>query len=281
MKSQYQYHSAISSKFNINLSKILVSFLAVTSLACSGGNSSLTDENDIPSGGGTGGNGGYSISVVSSGLNLTEGGSGSPSVVLSAPMQDAFSVSWKITDSNGNEASSDFNPSSGTLSFNAFQIVGSISVVSVDDADIEGSESFQIELSNPTLSVTVPAANTASFDMEDNDVANFRPVANAVVGTAFDEDTSSTITLDYTDNENDLATACAVSNLTGVSESTSCSCDGAGVCTVGITGTADFNGTATFDYTVTAVGGESLPASVNVDLNPIDDAPRDYSYHTQ
>ena len=66
------------------------------------------------------------------------------------------------------------------------------------------------------------------------------------------EDTESIITLSYTDADGDKATSCSVTNLSNITITSACSCDGAGVCTVGTTGTLNFNGAASFDYSVTA-----------------------------
>jgi hypothetical protein len=89
-----------------------------------------------------------------------------------------------------------------------------------------------------TLNVSI-ATNTAPV------TANFTPANGA-------ENTESVITLPYTDADLDLATSCNVSSLSNITETTSCSCNGAGVCTVGVTGTSNYSGTASFDFTVIA-----------------------------
>ena len=101
---------------------------------------------------------------------------------------------------------------------------------------------------------------------------NDPPVANPISPPAFPEDTASTITLSYTDAEGDLATACAVSSPTNVTVSTPCSCT-AGACTVGVTGTANFNGSASFSYTVTANGQTSNSAIASLTISAVNDAP--------
>jgi len=82
---------------------------------------------------------------------------------------------------------------------------------------------------------------------------NDAPVASAISPPAFAEDTQGTITLSYTDVDGDLATSCALSGLTNVTVTSGCAC-AAGVCTVGVTGTLNYNGPASFGYTVTANG---------------------------
>ncbi|HEU05170.1 MAG TPA: tandem-95 repeat protein, partial [Nitrosopumilus sp.] len=75
-----------------------------------------------------------------------------------------------------------------------------------------------------------------------------------------------------TDAENDLATSAALSALTNVSITTAASCI-AGVCTVGVTGTTDYNGPASFTYTVTAGGQVSNVATATLTINGVDDEP--------
>jgi VCBS repeat-containing protein len=101
---------------------------------------------------------------------------------------------------------------------------------------------------------------------------NTAPVANNITPANFNEDIQSTITLSYTDANGDLASSCAISALSDVTVSSPCSC-AAGVCTVGITSTPNFNGSASFSYTVTANGATSNTATASLTINPINDAP--------
>ncbi|MEE3079812.1 MAG: hypothetical protein VX341_10785, partial [Bdellovibrionota bacterium] len=81
-------------------------------------------------------------------------------------------------------------------------------------------------------------------------------------------DSESVITLQYADFNYDLGVSCTTSNFSNVSETTSCSCDGSGVCTVGITGDILYTGPASFDFTITDSDGESNTATVNFTINP-------------
>lgn len=105
---------------------------------------------------------------------------------------------------------------------------------------------------------------------------NFTPVEDKPVGTLssipnFSEDnganggTSDLITLTYTDAEGDLpltgaGAGCDVTEVSKVYVSTQCSCDGVGVCKVGITGYPNSTGGGYFKYTIT--NGSSNPTSV-------------------
>ncbi|OFZ35827.1 MAG: hypothetical protein A2504_16540 [Bdellovibrionales bacterium RIFOXYD12_FULL_39_22] len=95
------------------------------------------------------------------------------------------------------------------------------------------------------------------------------PVTSTITPGSFDANSPQTITLSYTDTESHLATACAVSNLTNITESTACFCNGSGVCTVGITGTLDYAGSASFNYTVTANGLISNSSSATLTIDNI------------
>lgn len=113
---------------------------------------------------------------------------------------------------------------------------------------------------------------TVSITVIDVVLPNTAPVANNITPPAFDEDTESIITLSYFDADVELATSCSVSNLSKVTETQVCSCS-AGTCTVGITGTADHNGAASFDFMVVVNGQSSNNATATLSINPINDQP--------
>ena len=73
------------------------------------------------------------------------------------------------------------------------------------------------------------------------------------------------ITLEYGDMNGDLATSCTISNPSNAVDTTSCACDGGGVCTVGITSSS--TGAASFDFTVTDDDGESNTATVTITVD--------------
>jgi formylglycine-generating enzyme required for sulfatase activity len=83
-------------------------------------------------------------------------------------------------------------------------------------------------------------------------IVDVAPVAVAITPGNFNKDTQSIVTLVYSDSDSDLATSCTISSLSNVTITQACSCAGPGVCTVGVTGTAGYNGAGSFDYTVTA-----------------------------
>ena len=144
-----------------------------------------------------------------------------------------------------------------------------------------GSRTLQItpatnQSGTTTITVTVTATNgrtaTDSFVLTVNGV-NDAPTANSITPPAFNEDTQSVITLSYSDPEGDLATTCAISSPTNVTVTQACACDGGGVCTVGVTGTANYNGAASFTYTVNAGGQDSNSATATLTIDPVNDPP--------
>lgn len=99
------------------------------------------------------------------------------------------------------------------------------------------------------------------------------PKPSGVSSLTLAEESEGIITLSYSDADGDLATSCSVSHLNQIIETTSCSCV-LGVCTVGVTGTLNYSGAASFSYTVTANGQVALsPAVANVTIGQVDDPP--------
>jgi hypothetical protein len=135
-------------------------------------------------------------------------------------------------------------------------------------SNYNGSASFKYTV---TVGIDTTAATTSNITVNAVDDAPVTTIGSTP--TTFNEDVATVITLAYSDIENDLATSCSVSTLNNVQESTACSCTVLGVCTVGITGTLNYNGAASFTYTVTANSLPSDSRTVNLTLNAVDDAP--------
>lgn len=121
---------------------------------------------------------------------------------------------------------------------------------------------------------------TANGDVSSSAVASLTvtpsvnaPVSANISPVAFNEDTQSIITLSYSDPQNDLATTCALSALSNITITQACVCSGAGVCTVGVTGTSNYFGAASFNYTVTAGGDISNSALATLTVASVDDPP--------
>lgn len=115
-------------------------------------------------------------------------------------------------------------------------------------------------------------SNTATASLTIINVDN-PPVAVAISPASFNEDTQSIITLSYSDIDNDKASSCTISTPTNITVTQACACNGAGVCTVGVKGTSNYNGAASFNYTVTANSATSNSVLASLTILPVDDAP--------
>src|SRR3989339_1231005 len=126
---------------------------------------------------------------------------------------------------------------------------------------------------NYTVTANSAVSNSASATLTIGNTDDAR-VASAITPASFNEDTQSIITLSYTDADSDLATTCSLSALSSVTITQACACDGGGVCTVGVTGAPlNYNGAASFNYTVTANSAVSNSASATLTINNTDNAP--------
>ncbi|MCX8097609.1 MAG: ExeM/NucH family extracellular endonuclease [Casimicrobiaceae bacterium] len=102
---------------------------------------------------------------------VSEGATATITVRLSRPIARAASVSWRTTLASGDTASSgDFTSASGTLNFPAGQTTATVSVDTLQDALIEGAETFTVELFNPSPELSL-GASSAQVTINDDDVA--------------------------------------------------------------------------------------------------------------
>lgn len=133
------------------------------------------------------------------------------------------------------------------------------------EVDAEGALTVTLTASDGELSETVSFLLTiASLDSA--------PIASNLLPSSMTEDVQSIVNLVYNDADNDLATTCSISNPSNITVSTPCTCT-LGSCSVGVTGTSNFNGLASFDYTITANGQTSNSASASFTIGAVDDAP--------
>lgn len=177
-------------------------------------------------------------------------------------------ITLSYTDANGDLATtctlSDL--SNVTLTVACSCTLGVCTVGVTGTADFYGTARFEYIVS---ANGDDSNASTATITIDNVEDAT---VSGDITPPNFDEDTESIITLSYSDPDSDLATTCTLSNLSNVTESTACFCV-LGVCTVGVTGTAEFSGAAGFDFTVTVNGVASNSSSAILTVNTLDDAP--------
>lgn len=146
-------------------------------------------------------------------------------------------------------------------------ILGTCSLKITGTPLYSGAASFDYKVKTTTLNSNIA---TASLSIINQDHA---PVSSAITPIAFNEETQSIMTLSYTDADNDKAATCALTSLGNITVTQACACDGAGVCTVGVTGTSNYYGAASFYYTVTANGTASNSVTSTFTINNMDDAP--------
>ncbi|MDB2425967.1 cyclic nucleotide-binding domain-containing protein [bacterium] len=144
---------------------------------------------------------------------------------------------------------------------------GTCTVGVTGSVEYSGAASFDFTVTANGDTTTPVGTATLSISAVDD-----KPVGDVLTPATFDEDTESVISLTYSDQENDLATACSLSSLSGVTISTACTCV-TGNCSVGVTGTSNYNGAASFNYTVTANSNTSLAKAATFTINAVNDAP--------
>lgn len=93
-----------------------------------------------------------------------------------------------------------------------------------------------------------------------------RLIANNLTPPDFQSRTQSIITLSYTSIDNDLASSCTLSHLNNITIGQACSCDGMGICNVGVMGIAANVGPGSFSYNVVAGKKTSTTGRVNFNI---------------
>jgi hypothetical protein len=109
--------------------------------------------------------------------SATEGGALTFNVSLSAPQTAPVTVQFATADGTA-MAPGDYTAASGTVTFAPGDVSEDVVVQSIDDALVEGTETFDVNLSNPTGNASI-ADGLGVGTINDNDVANQAPTANA------------------------------------------------------------------------------------------------------
>lgn len=121
------------------------------------------------------------------------------------------------------------------------------------------SQTLTIHHAELSASKTISIAGSSAFN-------NVPTVSDATVNTGLLMNTEGLITLAYQDDDGDLATSCSLSSFNQLSETAACSCDSSGLCQVGLTGSSDYFGQASFTFTVTDKDGVSTPATIGLTI---------------
>lgn len=130
---------------------------------------------------GTGGGGtctGVSFTIASNGA-VTEGANSVFTVTKTGSTSNSCNVDYATANGTA-VAPGDYTAKSGTLTFTSTQTSKTVSVTTVDDTTVESSETFTMNLSNPTGGSTVgtPGTGTATINDNDSGGGNQPPVAN-------------------------------------------------------------------------------------------------------
>jgi hypothetical protein len=124
--------------------------------------------------------------------SATEGATETFTVTLSAPQPGTVTVDYTTADGTAT-AGSDYTAASGTVTFAPGITSQTVTVNTIDDNLVEGTETFNVNLSNPTGNATI-ADGTGVGTIIDNDVANLAPTA--VAGGDQTVDSGVLVTLD-------------------------------------------------------------------------------------
>ena len=150
-------------------------------------------------------------------------------------------------------------------------IGGNCEAVVTPDANFNGDAEFVYTItdndgtSNPQiLALTVTSVDDLPL-IDPNGLDVVRPLNH-------NEDSTETYLLGYNDVDGDLAEACIIENESPDLIVAACSCL-AGICSVDIGATQDFNGAPTFDYRVITRGQTSSSATVTLNIAPVNDLP--------
>lgn len=182
-------------------------------------------------------------------------------VSLSEAASDTVSVSYATANGTA-EASSDYTPASGTITFAPGQTSASIDVTTLDDGDAEDDETFTLNLTSPTNGTI--AGGTATGTIIDDDVIPSLSIADAS-GT---EGSSITFTVSLSAPAGqDVSFDYATSNATATSPSDYYTDSGTLTITAGQTSTtfnvfgagdSQYEGNETFTVTLSNVTNATL-----------------------
>lgn len=210
--------------------------------------------------------------TVSPGIQLKDDADTAPVVAdvnFEAVEETALEVQISYTDNEGDLALTCTITTDGNVEISKTCLCNNDGICSVTLTPIEdfiGTALLSYRVTAGGKSSNSGGLNLTVINTDDPPV-NLTSDVNSVI-----EDQNAVIELGYLDPDQELASACAVSNAENLVFTTSCSC-AEGVCQVGARGAVNFNGAASFQYTVTTGDTTSKSTKVNVDIAAVDDAP--------
>jgi Tol biopolymer transport system component len=200
------------------------------------------------------------------------GGTATVTVVRSGNVCGTASVQYAAA--GGTAGAGDYTLVPGVLTFASGESRRTFTVTIVDDAEDEADETVVLTLSNAT-GMALGDPSTAALTILDDDQGSNAPPDAVDDGGATSEDTSVTIAVLANDSDPN-GDALVVS---GVTQGSHGAVVNTGNGSVVYTPAANFNGSDTFQYTVSDGMGGADTASVVVSIVPVNDAPTAVTDH--
>ncbi len=169
----------------------------------------------------------------------------------------------------GTADATDFTAVSGTLVFAAGVTSLLVTVATTADAIVEGDETFQLLLSNPTGGTIADGIGIGTILDDDQPV-----VVPLAVNDAVNVDEDASVILSILGNDDLGTTPTTIISVTTSSAGASVVVNSLGT-TITYTPPADFNGVDTFDYTIEDATGARSTATVTVTVDAVPDAVTD------
>ncbi|MBK7992200.1 MAG: SMP-30/gluconolactonase/LRE family protein [Blastocatellia bacterium] len=155
---------------------------------------------------------------------MESGSSATITVTRTNGSSGTVTVNYATSDGTAT-AASDYTASNGTLTFADGEVSKTFSVPIIDDVLVEGNETVNLSLSNPTGGATLGSPNTAVLTIIDNDNAGslqfssatysvMENAANATITVTRTNGSSGTVTINYATSD---GTATAASDYTASS----------------------------------------------------------------
>jgi glucose/arabinose dehydrogenase len=112
-----------------------------------------------------------SLQLSTAAYNVGEsGGSATITVTRGGGSEGAVSVNYATSNGTAT-AGSDYTAATGVLNFAAGETSKTFTIAITDDNSVEGTETFELTLSNPTGGATLGSPTSATFTITDNDTA--------------------------------------------------------------------------------------------------------------
>ncbi|MBI9057797.1 MAG: tandem-95 repeat protein [Labilibaculum sp.] len=200
------------------------------------------------------------------GASATEGNTISFTISVSPIKSSAITFDYRTINGTANSPV-DFNGTGWTsITLPANQSSMTLSIVTVQDTDEEGDETFTVEIGNPPFKVDIASGlNIATGTIIDDDDT---PIAK---NDTYSVDEDAVLTDNVMTNDLGLSDApvTVVSNTNPTNGVLVVNADGSFT----YTPNADYTGTDSFQYTIEDVDGDQSIATVNITVDPVNDLP--------